>query len=267
MASSPEDDFSDLKEIGIDVVEANETLLARKFGKCLKHVQTVVASLDNRTLLRLYGFYKQSVEGPCSIPKPGWYDLKGQSKWQAWKMLGDLDKAQAMEGYIQLTLATCPDFSLDGTSSKAPSWVAVSAPIPEANSSAATISDHIRSGDLDQVAAYLKHNPSNINRLDSNGLGLIHYAADIGDSRILELLLKGGCQVNLQVRLEFLRKFLFTGEYFRTPKGKRRCTTHPAVEISAVCNCCWTTRSTVLLGIAKGVWLWTWLKTTALGTY
>ncbi|ERL86001.1 acyl-CoA-binding domain-containing protein 6-like isoform X2 [Dendroctonus ponderosae] len=198
MASSPEDDFSDLKEIGIDVVEANETLLARKFGKCLKHVQTVVASLDNRTLLRLYGFYKQSVEGPCSIPKPGWYDLKGQSKWQAWKMLGDLDKAQAMEGYIQLTLATCPDFSLDGTSSKAPSWVAVSAPIPEANSSAATISDHIRSGDLDQVAAYLKHNPSNINRLDSNGLGLIHYAADIGDSRILELLLKGGCQVNLQ---------------------------------------------------------------------
>lgn len=123
MAKAPADDFSDLAELGIDVMEANETPLERKFSKCIKHVQTVAASLDNDTLLRLYGFYKQSLEGPCRAPKPSWYDLKGQSKWKAWNVLGDMQMTQAMEAYIQLTLATCPDFSLDGVSNKAPSWV------------------------------------------------------------------------------------------------------------------------------------------------
>ena len=38
-------------------------------------------SFTDAVKLRLYGYYKQATEGPCTTPKPGMFDLKGKSKW------------------------------------------------------------------------------------------------------------------------------------------------------------------------------------------
>ncbi|XP_070536256.1 acyl-CoA-binding domain-containing protein 5-like isoform X11 [Ptychodera flava] len=49
---------------------------------------------------RFYGLYKQATEGPCTKPKPGFWDVVGRQKWDAWSTLGDMTKVDAMQCYI-----------------------------------------------------------------------------------------------------------------------------------------------------------------------
>jgi acyl-CoA-binding protein len=48
--------------------------------------------VDNETKLKLYGLYKQSTVGVCSIPKPGLTDFVGRAKWTAWSSLGKISQ-------------------------------------------------------------------------------------------------------------------------------------------------------------------------------
>jgi diazepam-binding inhibitor (GABA receptor modulating acyl-CoA-binding protein) len=58
-------------------------------------------SLDNETLLSLYGLYKQALEGDCNVSKPNFFDLKGTAKWDAWNENKSMDKATAMRRYVR----------------------------------------------------------------------------------------------------------------------------------------------------------------------
>ncbi|XP_077993672.1 acyl-CoA-binding domain-containing protein 5-like [Glandiceps talaboti] len=49
---------------------------------------------------RFYGLYKQATEGPCDKSKPGFWDVVGRQKWDAWSKLGDMTKQQAMQCYV-----------------------------------------------------------------------------------------------------------------------------------------------------------------------
>ncbi|KAF0288726.1 Acyl-CoA-binding domain-containing protein 5A [Amphibalanus amphitrite] len=55
---------------------------------------------SNDMKLRLYGFFKQATEGPCTQPAPSFWDVVGKAKWAAWKNLGDLPSEQAMTSYV-----------------------------------------------------------------------------------------------------------------------------------------------------------------------
>lgn len=87
-----------------------------------------LGSLENDTLLKLYGLYKQSNEGPCNVPKPSWYDMKGKAKWEAWKSLGSLDRNEAKKNYIDSVLTLSPQFSFDDAKSKKDCWVFIVCP-------------------------------------------------------------------------------------------------------------------------------------------
>jgi len=195
MATTLTDDYSDLTELGIDVNE--EDGLTLKFHKCVKHIQSIAGTIENDTLLKLYGFYKQSLEGPCNIPKPNWYDLKGKAKWEAWKALGNLDPSEAKNNYIELVLTVSPEFSFDEAGNKAESWVRVSSLAQEPSPLEKNICDYIRSGDVKKVTDYLKANDKK-DILDESGMGLVHYTCDIGNANILEILLREGSNINLQ---------------------------------------------------------------------
>ena len=54
------------------------------------------------TLLDLYALYKQATVGDINIPRPMFYDLKGQAKWEAWNKRKTMTKEQAMDQYIGL---------------------------------------------------------------------------------------------------------------------------------------------------------------------
>jgi len=57
---------------------------------------------DNATLLKLYGLYKQATLGNVEDSKPGFGDLVGRAKWDAWNALQGTAPDAAMQRYIDL---------------------------------------------------------------------------------------------------------------------------------------------------------------------
>lgn len=57
---------------------------------------------DNMTLLKLYALYKQSTEGDVDGERPGFTDMVGRAKWDAWNGFKGLTSDEAMQQYIDL---------------------------------------------------------------------------------------------------------------------------------------------------------------------
>jgi diazepam-binding inhibitor (GABA receptor modulating acyl-CoA-binding protein) len=57
---------------------------------------------DNATLLKIYALYKQATEGDVDGKKPGFGDMVGRAKWDAWNGFKGTDKEGAMQQYIDL---------------------------------------------------------------------------------------------------------------------------------------------------------------------
>ncbi|XP_059181230.1 acyl-CoA-binding domain-containing protein 4 [Centropristis striata] len=51
-------------------------------------------------MLRFYSLYKQAVCGPCTVPRPGFWDPVGRYKWDAWRRLGEMSSESAMAAYV-----------------------------------------------------------------------------------------------------------------------------------------------------------------------
>ena len=57
---------------------------------------------DNATLLKLYALYKQASAGDVTEAKPGFGDMVGRAKWDAWNGLNGVSRDDAMQQYIDL---------------------------------------------------------------------------------------------------------------------------------------------------------------------
>ncbi len=57
---------------------------------------------DNATLLKIYALYKQGSVGDNTDKKPGFGDMVGRAKWDAWNSLKGTSKDDAMQQYIDL---------------------------------------------------------------------------------------------------------------------------------------------------------------------
>lgn len=57
---------------------------------------------DNATLLKLYALYKQATAGDIAEKKPGFSDMVGRAKWDAWNGLKGTSSEGAMQQYIDL---------------------------------------------------------------------------------------------------------------------------------------------------------------------
>uniref|UniRef100_A0A1I7XWS5 ACB domain-containing protein n=1 Tax=Steinernema glaseri TaxID=37863 RepID=A0A1I7XWS5_9BILA len=58
--------------------------------------------VTNDEKLTYYGLYKQATEGPCTKPKPGFWNVIEGYKWDAWNKLGDKDSEESKQEYIDL---------------------------------------------------------------------------------------------------------------------------------------------------------------------
>ncbi|GCC34498.1 acyl-CoA-binding domain-containing protein 5A isoform X2 [Chiloscyllium punctatum] len=56
---------------------------------------------SNELMLKFYSYYKQATFGPCNTTRPGFWDLIGKYKWDAWNSLGDMSKEEAMIAYVE----------------------------------------------------------------------------------------------------------------------------------------------------------------------
>ncbi len=57
---------------------------------------------DNMTLLKIYSLYKQATAGDVEGKRPGFTDMVGRAKWDAWNEFKGKSSEEAMQEYIDL---------------------------------------------------------------------------------------------------------------------------------------------------------------------
>lgn len=57
---------------------------------------------DNMTMLKLYALYKQGSTGDVDGKRPGFTDMVGRAKWDAWNELKGQTADEAKQAYIDL---------------------------------------------------------------------------------------------------------------------------------------------------------------------
>jgi acyl-CoA-binding protein len=57
---------------------------------------------DNMTLLKIYALYKQGANGDVGGDRPGFTDMIGRAKYDAWERLKGTSQEAAMQQYIDL---------------------------------------------------------------------------------------------------------------------------------------------------------------------
>jgi diazepam-binding inhibitor (GABA receptor modulator, acyl-CoA-binding protein) len=57
---------------------------------------------DNATLLKLYALFKQGSAGDVTDKRPGFTDMVGRAKWDAWNEIKGTAKDDAMTEYVAL---------------------------------------------------------------------------------------------------------------------------------------------------------------------
>ena len=57
---------------------------------------------DNMTLLQIYALYKQATAGDVEGKRPGFTDMVGRAKYDAWADLKGKSSEEAMQEYIDL---------------------------------------------------------------------------------------------------------------------------------------------------------------------
>ncbi len=72
------------------------------FTDAVAATQELTQRPDNATLLKLYALYKQASVGDAQGARPGFSDMVGRAKWDAWNDIKGLSADDAMQQYIDL---------------------------------------------------------------------------------------------------------------------------------------------------------------------
>jgi diazepam-binding inhibitor (GABA receptor modulator, acyl-CoA-binding protein) len=76
--------------------------LAKQFEAAVADSKNLPERPDNATMLKLYALYKQGSSGDVDGKRPGFTDMIGRAKWDAWNEVKGTDGKQAMSDYIAL---------------------------------------------------------------------------------------------------------------------------------------------------------------------
>ena len=79
--------------------------LREQFETAAQAVKTLARRPDNDTLLRLYGLYKQALEGDSHGERPSSVDFVEAAKFDAWSEHTGLGSDAAMQAYIDTVAA------------------------------------------------------------------------------------------------------------------------------------------------------------------
>jgi diazepam-binding inhibitor (GABA receptor modulator, acyl-CoA-binding protein) len=76
--------------------------LKAKFEKAVAESKSLPEKPDNMTLLKIYALYKQASTGDVEGKRPGFTDLVGRAKYDAWAALKGKSDKDAMQEYVDL---------------------------------------------------------------------------------------------------------------------------------------------------------------------
>ena len=78
------------------------TDLQSRFDQAMADSKNLPEKPDNMTLLKIYALYKQASRGDADGERPGFADMVGRAKWDAWNGLKGKSADEAMQAYIDL---------------------------------------------------------------------------------------------------------------------------------------------------------------------
>ena len=76
--------------------------LKAAFAQAVTDSKSLAEKPDNMTMLKLYALYKQASSGDADGKRPGFADMVGRAKWDAWNGLKGKTNDEAMQDYVDL---------------------------------------------------------------------------------------------------------------------------------------------------------------------
>ena len=76
--------------------------LKASFEKAVADSKNLPDKPDNMTLLKIYALYKQASAGDVEGKRPGFTDMVGRAKYDAWAAVKGKSNAEAMQEYTEL---------------------------------------------------------------------------------------------------------------------------------------------------------------------
>jgi diazepam-binding inhibitor (GABA receptor modulator, acyl-CoA-binding protein) len=76
--------------------------LKSRFEQAVAESKTLPEKPDNMTLLKIYALYKQASAGDVEGKRPGFTDMVGRAKWDAWNEVKGKSAEEAMQEYVDL---------------------------------------------------------------------------------------------------------------------------------------------------------------------
>jgi diazepam-binding inhibitor (GABA receptor modulator, acyl-CoA-binding protein) len=76
--------------------------LKAAFEKAVADSKKLPEKPDNMTLLKIYALYKQATAGDVEGKRPGFADMVGRAKWDAWAGVKGKPADEAMQEYVDL---------------------------------------------------------------------------------------------------------------------------------------------------------------------
>jgi len=76
--------------------------LKAQFDQAVVDSKSLPEKPDNMTLLKIYALYKQASAGDADGKRPGFTDMVGRAKWDAWNENKGKTADAAMQDYVDL---------------------------------------------------------------------------------------------------------------------------------------------------------------------
>ena len=92
------------------------------FTDARKKVEELYKRMDNKTIRKVYAYYKQATEGDISGKRPSALRFRDRVKFDAWSSISGMSKEDAMAAYIELVSnldLSAEEISCDTRESKA----------------------------------------------------------------------------------------------------------------------------------------------------
>ena len=76
--------------------------LTEQFEQAVADSKNLPERPDNMTMLKIYALYKQASAGDVDGKRPGFADMVGRAKWDAWNEVKGQTSDEAKQAYIDL---------------------------------------------------------------------------------------------------------------------------------------------------------------------
>ena len=76
--------------------------LKKQFEAAVANSKNLSERPDNTTMLKIYALYQQASGGDNTEKKPGFVDMVGRAKWDAWNGVKGVGTEDAMQQYVDL---------------------------------------------------------------------------------------------------------------------------------------------------------------------